>query len=100
MSTFIQRHWSTYESQISISCNNPFLIMQWNYLADGLAQDGKFDDVDFTHLTWEYRKSLIIHEIRGINPDIFCLQECNRIDTLSVEFQDYFMLWVPVSNAV
>lgn len=71
-----------------------FTIMQWNHLADGLAQDGGFV-VDPDILTWESRGPRVLEEIRVVNPDILCMQEVNRIETLSVELKDFTMLFAP-----
>jgi mRNA deadenylase 3'-5' endonuclease subunit Ccr4 len=95
----IQRQWKQLQNN-EIETNPEFsdlIVMQWNILADGLAQDGSFDNVDSKHLTWEYRLPLIVNEIRSYNPDIFCLEELNRIEDLSMEFHDYYVIWGMVS---
>lgn len=84
---------------IDITTNSTdFIIMQWNCLADGLAQEGSFDNVEVQHLVWEYRMPLIVKEIRTLNPDIFCLEELNRIEDMSIEFSDYYVVWAMVSH--
>ena len=82
--------------RIANTTDTDFIIMQWNCLADGLAQEGSFDNVDVQHLTWEYRMPLVVNEIRTLNPDIFCLEELNRIEDISIEFSDYYVVWAMV----
>lgn len=55
-------------------------ILQWNVLADGLAQHGEFTRVDEQHLQWEHRAPLILRELALANADIICLQEVNHFD--------------------
>jgi RNA exonuclease NGL2 len=71
-----------------------FTLMQWNQLADGLAQDGGFV-VDPDILKWEFRGPRVLEEIRVVNPDILCMQEVNRLETLSVDLKDFAMLFAP-----
>ncbi|KAG2449617.1 hypothetical protein HYH02_005150 [Chlamydomonas schloesseri] len=60
-----------------------FKVLQWNVLADGLAQNGDFCRVHPDHLEWEYRKPLLLQEIMEANADIICLQELNHFEDLA-----------------
>lgn len=57
---------------------NPLKILQWNILADGLAQFGEFTRVADQHLTWEARAPLILAELQQADADVVCLQEVNH----------------------
>lgn len=59
-----------------------FKVLQWNILADGLAQHGDFCKVPPGCLEWEYRKPLLLQEIFEANADIICLQELNHFEDL------------------
>ncbi|KXZ50586.1 hypothetical protein GPECTOR_16g761 [Gonium pectorale] len=59
-----------------------FKVLQWNVLADGLAQNGDFCRVPPGCLEWEYRRPLLLQEILEANADIICLQELNHFDEL------------------
>lgn len=52
-------------------------VLQWNVLADGLAQTDKFP-VDPGHLEWEHRAPLILKELSSSGADIMCMQELNH----------------------
>lgn len=58
-------------------------VMTWNTLADQLAND--FPAVSPEHLTWEYRKNLLLEGITSYMPDVVCLQEVDH-------FSDFFQL--------
>lgn len=64
---------------------NKLRIMHWNILADGLAQNGKFEGVHQSHLSFAHRFPLIIEEIRDINPDVIGLVECNHFELFQEE---------------
>lgn len=55
-----------------------FSIVQWNILADGLAQNGDFIKVDPGCLEWDYRLPLLLSELQEANADIVCMQELNH----------------------
>jgi len=56
----------------------PLRVMQWNILADGLAQSGDFKYAAKEHLEWKHRFALMLAEIEEGQPDIITLQECNH----------------------
>lgn len=53
-------------------------VLQWNVLADGLAQHGDFVKVPEQALCWSYRAGLLMQEILESQADIICLQEVNH----------------------
>ncbi|DBB12848.1 TPA: hypothetical protein ACH3X3_005610 [Trebouxia sp. C0006] len=53
-------------------------VLQWNVLADGLAQNGDFVKVTQQALCWSYRAEKLLQLILEPQPDIVCLQEVNR----------------------
>eukprot|EP00897_Mesotaenium_endlicherianum_P004583 jgi/Mesen1/4152/ME000219S03283 len=55
-------------------------VLQWNVLADGLAQCGGFAKVPQELLEWEARAPVILSTILMSMPDIVCLQEVNHYD--------------------
>jgi len=58
-------------------------VLQWNILADGLAQAGDFIRVDPAVLEWPYRLPLILAELQEADADVICLQEVNRYEDLA-----------------
>ena len=48
--------------------------LQWNILADGLAQSGDFKYAAKEHLEWKHRFALMLAEIEEGQPDIITLQ--------------------------
>ncbi|CAL5221334.1 g3509 [Coccomyxa viridis] len=58
-------------------------VLQWNVLADGLAQNGDFQRVSQQVLSWESRSPQILQEIVESQADLICLQEVNR-------YEDFF----------
>ncbi|EGD73069.1 hypothetical protein PTSG_04783 [Salpingoeca rosetta] len=61
--------------------DNSIVVCEFNVLANGLAQHGKFSRCDAEYLTWEHRSPLLRDEIARIRADIFGLAECNEFDT-------------------
>ncbi|KAG0631798.1 hypothetical protein M758_1G279800 [Ceratodon purpureus] len=53
-------------------------VMQWNVLADGLAQFGDFCRVEKQYLEWNYRSPLLLDRILKDDPHLICLQELNH----------------------
>ncbi|CAM6103382.1 unnamed protein product [Calypogeia fissa] len=62
----------------------PLRIMQWNILADGLAQFGDFIRAPKEILEWSSRAPKLLNKILEASADIVCLQELNHYD-------DYFL---------
>eukprot|EP00798_Chlamydomonas_sp_ICE-L_P025637 gene25637-11295_t len=52
-----------------------FKVLQWNVLADGLAQSGDFINVPPEILEWRFRAPLVLQELTDSEADIICLQE-------------------------
>jgi len=59
-----------------------FKILQWNVLADGLAQHGDFVKVPPEVLEWDYRMPLMLAEVAESEADIICIQELNHFKQL------------------
>lgn len=55
-----------------------FSVLQWNILADGLAQNGDFVRANPCSLEWHYRLPLLLAELQEANADIICVQELNH----------------------
>ncbi|KAJ7560794.1 hypothetical protein O6H91_04G146300 [Diphasiastrum complanatum] len=55
-------------------------MLQWNTLADGLAQHGDFAKVDSNILEWASRAPVLLEEIRKTEAHVICLQEVNHFD--------------------
>lgn len=71
-------------------------FLQWNVLADALAQSGGFVKCPPEALEWPARFPKIVAEIQRSKADIVALQECNHIDDFSGVFStDYYLFWVP-----
>lgn len=74
-----------------------FSVLQWNTLADGLAQHGEFIEAPPQALCWSSRSSLLLQELQQANADIVCLQEVNRFDDFfepqlsQMEYQGLFL---------
>jgi mRNA deadenylase 3'-5' endonuclease subunit Ccr4 len=62
----------------------PLRVMQWNILADGLAQFGDFIRAPKEILEWSTRAPKLLNKILEASADIVCLQELNHYD-------DYFL---------
>ena len=75
--------------------SDDFTIMQFNVLADGLAQTGNFKNVDSKDLEWEVRWPLIAKEIEAVDPDILCVQELNMPQDFSRLLSGHIMLLCP-----
>ena len=65
----IERSW-----QYKNVCNDEFTVMQFNCLADGLAQTGDFKYCSEVELEWANRWNLMQEEITTVNPDVLCIQ--------------------------
>lgn len=55
-------------------------VLQFNVLADGLAQYGNFAKAPPAALEWAYRAPLILEEVLSAKPDVICMQEVNHYD--------------------
>ncbi|CAL8468539.1 g8079 [Coccomyxa elongata] len=55
-------------------------VLQWNVLADGLAQYGEFERVPRDILAWNRRAPQLLEEILDSNSDLIALQEVNRYE--------------------
>ncbi len=75
--------------------HDDFTVMQFNVLADGLAQTGDFVNCTTESLEWEARWPLIEKEIRNVDPDVLCLQEVNMPQDFSRILPGHAMLFCP-----
>lgn len=60
--------------------SEPLRVLQFNVLADGLAQNGEFLKCEPVHLEFAYRRPMLEAEIFGLQPHVIGLQEVNRYD--------------------
>lgn len=78
------------ELEVSSSTSNPLIlrVLQFNSLADGLAglrpDLGRFNRASKEILSWDHRKSRILHEITQYEPDIITMQEVDH-------YYDFFL---------
>eukprot|EP00210_Caulerpa_lentillifera_P002961 g2827.t1 len=90
-------------STISSSRPQPgFKVLQWNVLADGLAQNGNFTNVPSEVLEWNRRWPLILSEIQEADADVICLQEVNKYDDFfrpALEKAGYQSYYLPKLNS-
>lgn len=63
------------------SALSPFLILQFNALADQLSE--AFPLVDRAYLKWEHRFPLIVEEVTRFAPSIVCMEEIDRYSELA-----------------
>ena len=61
-----------------------FRMMSYNLLSDSLSEatTRQFKEFDAKYLDWKYRAKLIQKEIAFYSPDILCLQEIDKADTI------------------
>lgn len=59
---------------------NTVTVFQWNMLEDSSAQS--FVNVDAKFRQWTHRKPLIIKFLTQHDPDIICIQECDKFEEL------------------
>lgn len=62
-----------------------FTAMSWNTLCDRYCTQQQYGYSPSTALAWEHRRQLILDEVRGRDPDIFCMQEAD-----GENFNEYF----------
>jgi nocturnin len=75
--------------------NEDFTVMQFNCLADGLAQTGNFTFSTPEELDWSFRWELIKEEITKVNPDVLCMQEMNHPEILAQFMPGHYMIFCP-----
>jgi mRNA deadenylase 3'-5' endonuclease subunit Ccr4 len=90
-------HFEAFHRDISsLSTPTGLTWLQWNVLADSLAQDGGFVKVPREQLEWDYRFPLICEDIRRAQADVIALQECNHFDDFAAAFgKDYYAFYIP-----
>ena len=79
--------------------NDEFTVMQFNCLADGLAQTGDFAHCTPEELAWEPRWALMQEEIALVQPDVLFVQEMNHPEALAQLLPDHQLLFCPKLNS-
>ena len=86
----LRREW-LYKGVVS----EEFTIMQFNCLADGLAQTGDFTFCSPEELEWHFRWTLMKQEISKVDPDVLCVQEMNHPEVLAQLMPTHYMVFCP-----
>ncbi len=73
----------------------PFRVLQWNVLAEGLAEHGDFVRVDPATLLWAARFPAVVRIIDNLKPDVFGVEELNRYEDLKAALPDFDSLFFP-----
>ncbi|CEP13716.1 hypothetical protein [Parasitella parasitica] len=63
-----------------------FTVLCYNILCQKYATPQAYGYTPSWALSWDYRRELLVSEILGYNPDIFCLQEMEM-----GQYEDYFV---------
>ena len=79
-----QRDWIVLNSTPDLE-EERFTVLDYNILCDKYATRAQYGYTPSHALQWDYRKDLILNEVRAHNADIVCLQE---VDAQS--FNEYF----------
>eukprot|EP00775_Hariotina_reticulata_P004859 gene4859-5104_t len=67
-----------------------FSVCSYNILADKYAKHYRswlYSSVASCHLDWQHRRSVLVAELAHLQPDVVCLQEVDRYDTLEPELE-------------
>jgi CCR4-NOT transcription complex subunit 6 len=101
-----QRDWIVLDETVSSSGVQPekFSVLTYNTLCDRYATTSQYGYVPSLALSWEYRKELILQEVRAQNADIVCLQEVdtdsyNEYFRVQLAYNDYKGVFWPKSRA-
>ncbi len=94
------------DETVSTSSNpiEKFSVLSYNTLCDRYATTTHYGYVPSLALSWDYRKELILQEIRTHNADIVCLQEIdmdsyNEYFRVRLAHNDYKGAFWPKSRA-
>ena len=90
-----------------MSSNPPpekFSVLTYNTLCDRYATSSQYGYAPSLALSWDYRKELILQEVRAQNADIVCLQEVdmdsyNEYFRVNLAYNDYKGVFWPKSRA-
>ena len=79
-------------------------VLTYNILCDRYATSSQYGYVPSVALSWDYRKELIMQEIRAQNADIVCLQEVDADNyseyfRVQLAYDDYKGVFWPKSRA-
>ncbi|GMH39273.1 hypothetical protein BSKO_07171 [Bryopsis sp. KO-2023] len=99
----ISRRWTSLGNPAWRSAGvSAFRVLQWNILADGLAQNGDFIKVPEDALEWEARWPLIQQEIDESGAHLICMQEVNTYDDFlepSLRSKGYDSFFLPKNQS-
>lgn len=101
------RDWIVLDETISSSSGPPpdkFSVLTYNTLCDRYATTNQYGYAPALALSWDYRKELILQEVRAQNADIVCLQEVdtdsyNEYFRAQLAYNDYKGVFWPKSRA-
>ncbi len=102
-----QRDWILLDdtpSPASGSAPEKFSVLTYNILCHTYASQTHYGYTPSQALSWDYRKELILQEIRELNADIVCLQEVdmdnfNEYFRVQLAYNDYKGVFWPKSRA-
>jgi CCR4-NOT transcription complex subunit 6 len=100
-----QRDWIVLDDTSSAASNlEKFSALTYNILCDKFATHSQYGYTPSLALSWNYRKELILQEIREQNADIVCLQEVdmdsfNEYFRSALAYNDYRGVFWPKSRA-
>ena len=92
-------------SATSNSTAEKITVLSYNTLCDSSATESHYGYVPTRVLSWEYRRELILNELRSHNSDIVCLQEVdqgsyNNFFREQLAYNDYKGIYWPRGRAM
>lgn len=72
------RDWIVLDESTPKTSFERFTVLSYNTLCDGSASPSHYGYVPSRALSWEFRRDLLLSEIRGHDADIACLQEVDQ----------------------
>lgn len=100
-----QRDWIVLDETSSTTpSQEKFSVLTYNTLCDRYATTSQYGYAPSLALSWDYRKELILQEVRAQNADIVCLQEVdmdsyNEYFRVQLAYNDYKGVFWPKSRA-
>jgi mRNA deadenylase 3'-5' endonuclease subunit Ccr4 len=67
-----------------------FSVCSYNILADKYAKHFRswlYNSVASCHLDWQHRRAMLVAELAHLQPDVICLQEVDRYDSLEPDLE-------------
>ncbi|KAF2096762.1 hypothetical protein NA57DRAFT_78355 [Rhizodiscina lignyota] len=79
-------------------------VLSWNTLCDKFCTQSQYGYTPSAALAWERRREMILEEVQGRSPDIFCMQEVdqenfNEYFRPNLAYNDYKGVFWPKSRA-